>query len=275
MERIKKALERAREQRGEATPAARSSGRQAVPRSQEKAPVEQPIVYTNTRTLDLSSEYLQRHRVISGPTDPIADHYSLLRTHVLQSMRANKWRALAVTSPNEGAGKTLTAINLAISMARDTNHTVLLVDLDLKRPHVHCYLTSETLPGISEYILDDVPVSNLLVNPSIERLVILPGHKSLSHSAEMLSSPKLVSLVDDIKNRYPSRIVIFDMPPVLACDDVLAFSPYFDAALLVVAEGDTRRDDLRRSLEVLGKTELLGTVLNKSDQSMRGYGYGY
>jgi protein-tyrosine kinase len=273
VERIKQALERARAQQEHAGPGRHARG--ATPRSHEKAPVEQKIVYTETRTLELDPDWLRRHRVISGPTDPIANHYGVLRTHVLQRMRANQWRSLAVTSPNEGAGKTLTAINLAISMAREANHTVLLVDLDLRRPSIHRCLWREKLPGISDHILDDRPLPELFVNPGIERLVILPGHKSLTHSSEMLSSPKMVGLVDDLKNRYPSRLVIFDMPPVLVCDDVLAFSPYFDAALLVVAEGDTRKGDLQRSIELLDKTNLLGTVLNKSADEAGRYGYGY
>ncbi|MCB1797287.1 MAG: CpsD/CapB family tyrosine-protein kinase [Gammaproteobacteria bacterium] len=273
MERIKEALERARGQRDEAGPASARPGAKSTPRSHDKAPVEQKIVYTQTRTLEPDLDWLRRHRVIAGPADPVANHYSVLRTHVLQRMRANNWRALAVTSPNEGAGKTLTAINLAISMAREANHTVLLVDLDLKRPSIHRYLWQEKLPGISDHILEDTPLPELLVNPGIERLVVLPGHKALTHSSEMLSSPKMVNLVEDLKNRYPSRLVIFDMPPMLACDDVLAFSPYFDAALLVVAEGDTQKGDLKKSLELLGKTELLGTVLNKSAESTSGYGY--
>jgi protein-tyrosine kinase len=188
-------------------------------------------------------------------------------------MRANDWRSLVVTSPKEGAGKTLTAVNLAISMARDTNHTVLLVDLDLRRPGVLRYFTPERLPGISDYILDDRPIPELLINPGIERLVILPGHRPVIHSAEMLSSAKVVDLFEDMKSRYPSRLVIFDMPPVLASDDVLAFAPVFDAALLVIAEGDTRRGDLERSLELLGDKPILGTVLNRSEEPTTGYGY--
>ena len=213
--------------------------------------------------------------MISGLSDPVAAYYSVLRTHVVQRMRANNWRSLAITSPAAGAGKSLTAVNLAISLAREVNQTVLLVDLDLKRPRIRPYFTDEHLPGISDYLLDDLPLSEILFNPSMERLVVLPGHKSLTHSSEMLSSPKMTGLVAEMKDRYPSRIVILDMPPVLACDDVLAFSPYFDAALVVVEEGGTRKEDLKRTLELLGKTELMGTVLNKAEEGERGYGYGY
>jgi len=277
MERIKEALERARKAR-EQTPQGRAVGHtqaQTQRRSPHKAPVEQKIVYTETRQVDVSPEYLRQQRVISGAADPVATYYSVLRTHVVQRMRTNQWRSLAVTSPAQGAGKSLTAVNLAISLAREVNQTVLLVDLDLKRPRVRSCFTPEHLPGVSDYLLDDAPLSELLFNPGVERLVVLPGHKSLTHSSEILSSPKMVHLVEEMKSRYPSRLVIFDMPPVLACDDVLAFSPYFDAALLVADEGGTRKEDLKRSIELLGKTHLMGTVLNKSRESQSGYGYGY
>jgi capsular exopolysaccharide synthesis family protein len=275
MERIKQALERARKARGDQATDKPARSARVTPRSHEKAPVEHKIVYTETRALDVSPDYLKRNRVISGPADPTAAYYSVLRTHVVQRMRANNWRALAVTSPAEGAGKTLTSINLAISMAREVNHTVLLVDLDLKRPRVGQHFTEENLPGIGDYLLGDAPISEVLFNPGIERLVVLPGNKSMTHSSEMLSSPKMVQLIKDLKERYPSRLVILDMPPVLACDDVLAFSPYFDAAMMVVEEGETSREQLKRAIELLGKRELLGTVLNKSSESGSKYGYGY
>lgn len=276
MERIKQALHRAREERAGAQPQSSSPGRTPSPkRSNEQAPAEEKIAYSRTRILDVPHEHLRRNRVIAGPDDPIAAYYGVLRTHVLQRMRANNWRSLAVSSPAQGAGKTLTSVNLAVSIARDVNHTVLLVDLDLRRPRLHTYFSQEALPGICDYLLDDTPLHDVMFNPGIERLVVVPGHESLTHSSETLSSPKMVNLVEDLKSRYPSRIIIFDMPPILACDDVLAFSPYFDAALLVVEEGETTREELKRSIALLEKTELLGTVLNKSRESQRGYGYGY
>ena len=274
MERIKEALDRARDERDERYFAdAASRPRRVTDSGAAEHKPEQKIVYTETRVLQPSPRYLHRKRVIAGPTDPVANHYSVMRTHVIQRMRSNNWRVLVVTSPNEGAGKTLTAVNLAISMARETNHTVLLVDLDLRRPTVLRYLTEERLPGISDYILEDRTVPELLLNPGVERLVILPGHRPVIHSAEMLSSARVVSLVEDLKHRYPSRLVIFDMPPILAADDVLAFAPYFDAALMVIGEGDTRRGDLAKALELLGDKPLVGTVLNRSDEPVKGYGY--
>jgi protein-tyrosine kinase len=268
MERIKQALERAREQRTD--PFAAKSVPVAYTRKRDHSPALAPtqIVYTQTRQLEVDAEFLRHHRVISSLNDPVGEPYKILRTKVLQRMRANNWRTLAITSPTEGCGKTLTSINLAISIAREANQTVLLVDLDLKRPQVQRYLTPDELPGISDYLLNDTPVSDLLFNPKgVDRLVVLPGHTSVTHSSEMLSSPRMVNLIQEMKARYPSRIVLVDMPPVLVCDDVLAFSPYLDAALLVAADGETAREDLRRAAELLDKMNILGITLNKAAAS--------
>jgi Mrp family chromosome partitioning ATPase len=105
-----------------------------------------------------------------------------------------------------------------------------------------------------------------MVKPSrVEHLVLLPGGEPLSNSAEMLNSPKMAQLVTDMKSRYHSRIIIFDLPPVLTTADALAFSPYVDAALLVIEEGVTEKQDLERAVELLGSTNIVGTVLNKAE----------
>ncbi|MCU7862092.1 MAG: hypothetical protein KZQ86_20215 [Candidatus Thiodiazotropha sp. (ex Lucinoma kastoroae)] len=107
----------------------------------------------------------------------------------------------------------------------------------------------------------------------MERLVILPGNKPFANSSEMLSSPKMVQLVEELKNRYPNRIVIFDMPPLLSCDDMIAFSPYIDAVILVVEEGGTLKDELKRAFELLDRANIIGTVLNKSSDNNATYSY--
>ena len=114
--------------------------------------------------------------------------------------------------------------------------------------------------------MSNTPIEQLLVHPGIGSFVMLPGGTPQLHSSEMLGSRKMSQLVKELKARYPSRIVVFDLPPLLAAADVLAFAPNIEAALLVVEEGKTRRDDVHRAAELLGSIPLLGTVLNKSDE---------
>ncbi|MEW8027990.1 MAG: CpsD/CapB family tyrosine-protein kinase [Candidatus Thiodiazotropha sp.] len=271
MEKIKQALDRARDVR---TSIKRSDNSHTVSRQAAEPEFPTKITYTQTKSVEISKDLLRTKRVIVGDTnDLISDQYKVLRTHVLQRLKANQWNSLAITSPNEDCGKTITAINLAISLAREVNHTVLLVDLDLRRPSIQQYFFQDEQPGISDYLTDGMDLSEIMFNPGLERLVILPGSKRFSNSSEILSSPKMVKLVEEIKHRYPNRIVLFDMPPLLSCDDVIAFLPYVDTAMIIVAEGGTRKVDLKRANDLLSNIEIIGTVLNKSKDTNAGYSY--
>ncbi len=266
MEKIKQALQRAREAQQD-TATARTD---AAPRP--GAPVEQRITYSQTRVARIKPSVLRKHRALTGDdNDAALAAFRMLRTQVLQRLQANQWNALAITSPGPGQGKTLTAVNLALSLAREVNYTVLLVDLDMRHPGVHKNFGLQPEYGIADYILHDRPLSEILINPDIERLVILPCKEALPNSSETLSSPKMVQLVDELKNRYPSRLVLFDLPPILSADDALAFSPYVDASLLIIEEGKTTREELEHAVGLLQGTQLLGTVLNKSHEKITPY----
>jgi exopolysaccharide/PEP-CTERM locus tyrosine autokinase len=279
MERIKQALELARQERqknaGQSTGAARVAtpgGSMAGVRGRE-AIEEKDIAYTETRSVPVSVAELRQKRIMVDQANAVTDAYKILRTQILQRMKEKNWNTLAITSPALGEGKTLTAINLAISLAREVNHTVLLVDANLRTPSIHHQLGFHADYGLSDYLQKDVPLGKMLVHPNgIPRFVILPAGHAIEHSSEMLSSPKMERLVNELKNRYPSRIVIFDLPPLLSASDALAFSPHIDTALVVIEEGKTQRDDLRRAFEMLQGTEVIGTVLNKAYSRERDYG---
>jgi capsular exopolysaccharide synthesis family protein len=224
------------------------------------------IVYTQTRQQQLDLTKLRQRRVVAlQQRDLEADIFRLLRTKVLKQLRANNWNSFGITAPTQGAGKTMVAVNLAIAMAMNVNQTVLLVDMDLRYPKVDWYFDLNVKYSLRDYLVADVPLTEILINPGIERLVILPGKGQEESSSEMLSSPKMRALVTEIKNRYPSRIIIFDLPPVLAADDVAASIDYYDATLLVIEDGGNKPDEIQKSLQLLSGSALLGTVLNKSE----------
>jgi capsular exopolysaccharide synthesis family protein len=271
MEKIKKALERASVSRKK-TYIRPTTARNTAKLEQRDAIPE--ITYKRTKKLEVEIDYLRKNRILTGDdNDVVSDAYKVLRTKVLQRMRQNKWNSLAVTSPTGENGKTLTAINLAISLSKEVNQTVLLVDFDLRQPHIGKYFSSSELPGISDYIDGDKEVAELLFNPSIERMVVLPGNKAYNNSSEMLSSPKMQALVKELKSYYESRIVIFDLPPVLLCDDVLAFSPWVDSTILVAEDGKNKKEELRRAFQLMDQSKLIGTVLNKSFEDSSAYTY--
>lgn len=279
MERIKAALARAKAEREAAgvqdlaaVPAGGVTGR--APRQTTPPVTEVKIAYSATTTMPVDAARLRENRIIlTQDQDTIADAYKVLRTHVLQRMRTNGWKTLAVTSPTEGNGKTLTAINLAISLAQDVNQTILLVDLDLRRPKLGRYLFSEPTKGISEYLTEGVALSDLLIHPGIDRLTVLPGNHSFTQSSEMLLSPRMIQLVGELKSRYTDRLTLFDMPPLLATDDVLAFLPHLDAVMLVIEDGRTTKDQLAQTYRLLGDKHVMGTVLNKAEEASSLAGY--
>lgn len=222
------------------------------------------VVYSRTKSIAIDQEVLRRHRILTGHGSPLADAYKILRTQVLHRLRENGWNMLGVTSPRDGAGKTLTAINLAIATAAELTQTVLLVDADLRAPQIHEEFGLDQGPGLTEFLLDGRPLEELLLHPGLGRLIILPGGRGTEQSTEVLASPRMAALGKELKHRYASRVVIFDLPPVLDRADVMAFSPQLDALLLAIEDGKTSEPDLQQALQtVQGSAPILGTVLNK------------
>ncbi len=264
MEKIKKALEKAKKERDKNLGKPLAVGKK-VPTAQIAR--EDQITYTQTQKFTASQDVLSTNRIFNGTENSeIVAAYKLLRTQLLQKMNENQWNALALTSPSSGAGCSLTSINLAINLAMEVRHTVLLVDFNLRKPGLHKLFGFEPKYGLSDYLLHNTSLEEILVNPGYEGVVMLPGNQPLLNSSETLSSPKLVQLVEELKNRYPSRIVLFDLPPILTSDDALAFSPYADAFLLILEEGKTKKTELENSLRLLKDVEVIGTVLNKSKE---------
>ncbi len=273
MERIKQALLRAREDQ-------RGSGAFTLTEVRQPlavAPVDDlEFDYTQTKVVELDHKLLAKNRIlIDKKHDRANTAYKLLRTQIEQRMLAKEWSTLAITSSSPGQGKSVTSINLAISLARSAHNSVLLVDLDLRRPTIHKYFGYEPEKGVSDCLTDDVPLGEVLFNPGIERLVIAPGRDSIYNSSELLASPKIGTFVDEIKSRYKSRYVIFDLPPVLATDDAKAFSPYVDAMLLVIEDEETTKEQLKQTIEMLDGVNIIGTVLNKSTSNSGNYYYYY
>jgi non-specific protein-tyrosine kinase len=168
-----------------------------------------------------------------------------------------------VTSSVPGEGKTLTAVNLALTFAKAYSQTALLVDADLKRQQVRQVLGFESGKGLGDYLLDGCDVSELIVWPGVEKLTVISGGKRIEESSELLGSPGMKALVRDMKTRYPDRYVFFDVPPVLAGADAIAFASLVDRILFVVQAERTSMADVHKALALLPKEKILGIVLNR------------
>lgn len=250
MDKLERALEKARQQRSTESP---RSSRAARPQL-----VDLPV-----STIDISEEQLERNRIIAYRTrSPEADRFRILRTQVLQAMNKSGAKTLAITSPNYGDGKTTIALNLTVSIALDLKQTVLLTDLDLRKPSMHSYLGITPKYGLTDHLLHDVPISECIIRLPFDRMTVLPAGKLLENSSETLGTHKMAALAQELKSRYPDRYTIYDMPPILAQDDSIAFLPHVDAVLLVLHDGVSRTSDIKRCRDALASTNVIGTVLN-------------
>lgn len=258
MEKIQQALERARQQR--------KGVDNSVSARQGRADDVQSIVYTETKSVEGHADILRENRILSAMEhSEYADAFKILSTQVMQRMDEHQWSSVAITSVAEGEGKTTTAINLGISIAKEIEYTVLLVDANLRRPELHTYFGITPELGLSDYLKGGVELSDVLIRPAdIDHFVILPGGAPLLNSTEMLGSPKMCSLVEELSERYPKRIIIFDMPPILNIADTVSFVPCIDCALIVVEDDTTKQVELEQAIDLLSVTNILGTVLNKA-----------
>jgi capsular exopolysaccharide synthesis family protein len=262
MDKLEKALEKAREQR-KIELENQAGVQQRVAAEREEIRKQQPVVTSSN--VEISAVDLEEHHIIAHHTrSHEADIFRILRTKILQIMAQSGYKTLGITSANYGDGKTTTSLNLAVSIALDLKQTVLLVDLDLRKPNVTEYLGIQPQYGISDYFLHDIPISQCMLRPSFDRMTILPAGQPVDNSSEVLGSPKIAELARELRTRYPDRFIIYDMPPTLAQDDPIAFLPHVDAVLLVVNDGATKINELKQSLHVLAGANVIGTVLNTS-----------
>jgi len=224
------------------------------------------VQYTQTQVLGHGAAAPDSGQILSQADDDmeLTDCYALLRTQVLQRTREKGQNTIMVTSVGKGEGKTLTAINLAMSMAKEMVHTALLVDTNLRDPKIAEYLCLDTTKGLADYLVSDIPLFELLINPGMQKLVVLPAGRPITISTEILGSPRMRHLVQEMKTKYPERYVIFDCPHLLDMPDSLVFSTYVDHVILVVEAGKTTRGDLQKTLSLLEGKPLLGIVMNKA-----------
>lgn len=276
MERIKAALEKAKKERPESKKNQRSSGKVIPGQAGESLEKDrEAIEYKQTKVVKLNLDHLSNNRIIAyNKSSQHSASFDLLRTQVLRIMEENNWKTLAITSPVPEAGKTVVSINLAMSMAHQTDQTVMLVDFDLRRPKVLKYLGVDVDVSFNDVLDDNVLISDALINPDMPHLTILPVKQPVEKASEVLASKKIGNLVKDLKNRYDDRIVIFDLPPILNLDDTLAILPEIDCVLLVVANGMATKKEISESVQQLGNVNLLGYVLNKADEEIKRYYYG-
>jgi len=216
-----------------------------------------------------------RARKVVFPEDssPAARAYRMLRAQVLHRVRSSGLGAIGIVSAASGEGKTLTAVNLALSLAADPNHSVTLIDLDLRRPAVAATLGLAPSLGLDSWLTAEHPLESVLYGlEGLERLSLVPTLAPLVAASEALAGDKARDLIETLRATERRRVLIADLPPALLSDHVLTVAPLLDGFVLVVTEGQTHREDVERVFELLGRDRIVGTVLNRSsDSEQRAY----
>lgn len=216
----------------------------------------------------------------------IAEEFRLIKRPLLANAfghggveRVKNGNLIMVTSSLPGEGKTFTAVNLAISMATELEHTVLLIDADVSKASIMRFFGLKAKRGLIDVLQDpELPLSDVLIKTNIAKLTVLPAGESIAHATELLASSAMKHFVQDIASRYPDRIVIFDCPPLLATSEASVLATYMGQVVFVVEAERTPQDALSDALAHLSDCEHVGLVLNKfvaGGGGDYGYGYGY
>jgi protein-tyrosine kinase len=269
--KIEKAMQKVRQRQKAAAdgPTTREDHRQP-----DKLPTNNASpAYHQSQYLEPDKLGVISNRCVGLSTDsPELDFYKILRTQILQRTKPKGWNTVMITSTRPGEGKTLTAINLALTIAKAYNQTVLLVDCDLRQQKIYQYLGLHSDKGIVNYMLNGHQLNELIIWPKVEKLTLVSGGRTVSESAELLGSPRMKELVAEMKARYEDRYIIFDTPPLLSGDDALAFSPLVDGIVMVVQEGKTPIKEVQKAFGLIPKEKFLGFVLNQANIPKK-YGY--
>ena len=271
MEYIRQAIERAKEHPGQSgtgleAPRARASQGFAASRHR----------WEPTPEVELDSAYLQSQRILAfDGQDVHSRSFDLLRTEVLRSMDLEGWKSVAVTSPTPSCGKSLTAINLALSMARQPERQVFLADLDLRKPRVAESLGLQCREGVLGVLEGRIEMGSATIRARVgaSNLEILPTSPT-ANSSDLVSSNEMKKLLQEITGDG-SRIVILDLPPLLTGHDALSILPEVDCVLLVAAVGISKISEIEECKKYLQGTSLVRFVLNKAPVSSNAYGAYY
>ncbi len=263
MERIKLAIEKAR-QTAQQAHAGQTRVLAPPPAAPQGVTEGAPLVPGRTHVLD--PKHLMAHRIVAFQRlGPWRLPFDLLRTQVLQKMQENGWKTLAVTSPSMHSGKTLVAINLAMTIAHHPDHHAVLVDFDLRRPSIGAYLGIESGPSLYDVFAGQAELEQAVVDVGMPKLSVIPTERAVPGAAEVLGSARATQLIERIKTTAPGGITVFDLPPVVAVDDVIAVLPKIDCVLMVVANGMSTKREIHESQRHLDRANVIGYVLNKAN----------
>ncbi|WDP93294.1 MAG: CpsD/CapB family tyrosine-protein kinase [Desulfobacter sp.] len=206
-----------------------------------------------------------------------SEQFRLLKNNILFPEKGDPPRTIMVTSASPNEGKSFVSANLAVTMARSIDEYVLLMDCDLRTPTIHTLFgyKREPMKGLSEYLTNQISLSEAMKKTAVEKLTILPAGSIPPNPSELLSSEQMRRMLHEVKLRYNDRYVIIDTPPPYITSETNAIARYVDGIILIVRHGKTRIKEVQDIIDIYGKERILGVIKNFSEKSAFGYGYGY
>jgi protein-tyrosine kinase len=277
---VDRALEktRAEARNGPSHRAGVDSAQRSAGRTRQAAAID-PSLRIRPLSVDLDLDLCREHRVLlhgAAEKDGAAvAAYRMLRTRLLHRARAHQWTTIAVTSAGPNDGKTLTALNLAISMAREKSREIVLLDMDMRNPSVCRTLGIHPPHELRHYLETGEHAKEMFVSVCSNNLLICGGTTPTEQASELLGSSRFDDLIRVVKQGTVEPIVLIDLPPVLLTDDALVVAPKVDAVLVVASEGLTGKSDFAKALDLLSEFRIAGVVLNRTIETVPSYNYGY
>ena len=192
----------------------------------------------------------------------VTEQFRRLRTHIFQPGVGNAPKIIMIASAMSGEGKSFVAVNLASIIALELHSHALLVDCDLRNPSITRWFGLQEKKGLSDYLVGDADIQDLLIKTPIDKLSILSGGSIKANPVELIGSNKMKTLVQDLKARYDDRYIIIDSSPILATTEPGVLNEMIDGIILVVKSGDTPRETVQQALKLLNKNKIIGVVLN-------------
>lgn len=275
MERIQAAIQKAKEQRGDvvAPPAGGIGIGGGFTRGAQRQPQVGPA-WAELAAFDPEPRLLARNHIVTfEDVDPAHSHFDILRTKVLRTMQRSGWTSLGITSPTSGCGKTTLALNLAFSLAHQRDVKTVLVELDLRRPSMARQIGLKAPQSMASVLQGTRGVAESFVRYG-DNLAIGTNAQSVRDSAELLMNGRTAEGIAAIKRAFLPDIIVYDLPPMLQSDDVMAFLPQTDCMLLVAGAEKSRLDEVDKCEKDLAEqTNVLGVVLNSCRYMSEEFGY--
>ncbi len=261
MEKLQKALRKARQERGDA--AGRAPLQQSAHNPQAAAQsVHFSPAWDKLASFEPDPDHLKNKHITTLHSNPDSNLFDILRTKLFLMMREKGWTRLAITSPDKGCGKTTVACNLAVGFSRQREIKSLLFDFDLRNPSVASMMGHMPEHDVSEMLLGDVPPEKQMVRFRDNTAMSL-AKRAMHDPLQVLMPSETGQILDDIEATFDPAIMLFDLPPILVSDDVHAVLKYVDCAVIVVRAEQTRAAQFDQCEREVGEhTNVLGTVLN-------------